>query len=163
MRRPVFYIEGVTQGGPIATIAYGIGILPLINNFKRAIPDITHPWYADDSGALGMFARLETYFYSLTHQGPGRGYYPELSRSFSDHADVPLPRQRTISQPITFVLVVSDVTPKITCARSHLSLVPIWNFHHIGGWCENLITLGLFSSFYFEFRTQIILRILSCT
>ena len=28
-----------------------------------------------------MFARLETYLYSLTRQGPGRGYYPEPSKS----------------------------------------------------------------------------------
>ena len=47
-------------------IAYGMGILPLIKNIKRAIPDVTQPWYADDSGDLGTFARLETYFDSLT-------------------------------------------------------------------------------------------------
>ena len=52
--------EGVTQGGPLAMIVYGIGILPLIKNLERAIPDVTHPWYTDDAGALGTFARLET-------------------------------------------------------------------------------------------------------
>ena len=62
-------------------IAYRIGILPLINNIKREIPDVTQPWYADNSGALGMFARIETYFDSLTRQGPGRVYYPKLSKS----------------------------------------------------------------------------------
>ena len=65
---------GVTQGDPLAMITYGIGILPLINNIKREIPDVTQPWYADNSGALGMFARIETYFDSLTRQGPGRVY-----------------------------------------------------------------------------------------
>ena len=40
--------EGATQGDPLAMIAYGIGILPLINNLKREIPDVTHPWYAED-------------------------------------------------------------------------------------------------------------------
>ena len=62
-------------------IAYGIGILPLIKNLKRAIPDITQPCYADDSGALGTFAIIETYFDSLTRQGPGRGYHPEPTKS----------------------------------------------------------------------------------
>ena len=34
--------EGVTQGGTLAMIEYGIGILPLIKNLKRAIPDVSH-------------------------------------------------------------------------------------------------------------------------
>ena len=62
-------------------IAYGIGILPLIKNIKRVIPDVTQPCYADDAGVLGTLARLETYFDSLTHQDPRRGYYPEPSKS----------------------------------------------------------------------------------
>ena len=71
----------VTQGDPLAMIAYGIGILPLIKNLKRAIPDVIQPWYTDAAGALGTFARLETYFDSLTCQGPGRGYHPKPSKS----------------------------------------------------------------------------------
>ena len=62
-------------------ITYGIGILPLIKNLKRVIPDVTQPWYDDDAGALGAFTRPETYFDSLTHQGPGRGYHPKPSKS----------------------------------------------------------------------------------
>ena len=73
--------EGVNQGDPLTMIAYGIGILPLINNLKQEIPDFTQPWYTDDYGALGMFSRIETYFYSLTCQGLGRGYNPEPSKS----------------------------------------------------------------------------------
>ena len=56
----------MTQGDPLAMIAYGIGILPLIKNPKRAIPDVTQPWYTDDAGDLGTFARLDTYFDLLT-------------------------------------------------------------------------------------------------
>ena len=74
-------IEGVTQGGPLKMIAYGIRILPLIKNLKREIPDVTQPWYADDARSLGTFAILETYFYLLTRQGPGRGYHPDLTKS----------------------------------------------------------------------------------
>ena len=69
------------QGDPTAMIAYGIGILPLIKNLKREIPDVNQPWYSDNSVALGTFARIETYFDSLTCQGPGRRYYPEPSKS----------------------------------------------------------------------------------
>ena len=71
----------MTQGDPLTMITYRIGILPLIKNLKREIPDVTQPWYADDSGYLGTFTRLETYFNSLTRQGLGWGYHPEPYKS----------------------------------------------------------------------------------
>ena len=42
--------EGVTQGGPLAMIAYCIGVLPLIRELLGAHPRVTQPWYADDAG-----------------------------------------------------------------------------------------------------------------
>ena len=69
------------QGDPLAMITYRIGIIPLIKNIKREIPDITQPWYADYARDLGTFTRLETYFDSITCQGPGRVYYPKPSNS----------------------------------------------------------------------------------
>ena len=69
------------QGDLLVMIAYGIGILPLINNFKQKIPDVTQPWFADDSGASGTFERLETYFYSLMRHGPGQRCHPKLTKS----------------------------------------------------------------------------------
>ena len=62
-------------------ITYGIGILPLIKYLKQEIPGVTHTWYADDAGALGKFAIIETYFNSLTRQGPGRGYHLKPPKS----------------------------------------------------------------------------------
>ena len=35
----------------------------------------------DVAGALGTFARLETYFVPLRRQGPGRGYQPDPNKS----------------------------------------------------------------------------------
>ena len=52
----------MTQEDPPEIIAYGIGILSLIKNLKQEIPDFPQPWYADGAGALGMFARIETYY-----------------------------------------------------------------------------------------------------
>ena len=74
--------EGVMQGEPLTMISYGIGILPLIKNLKQETPDVTQPWYTDNSGALGTFARLETYFDLLTRQGPGRGYHPNCPKAY---------------------------------------------------------------------------------
>ena len=45
--------EVMTQGPPLATIAYGIWILPLIKKAKSDHTGITQPWYADNTGALG--------------------------------------------------------------------------------------------------------------
>ena len=72
--------EGVTQGDPLSIITYVTGILPLIRNLKREIHGITQPCYAYNSGALGKFIIIYTYFNFLTHQGTGRGYYPEPSK-----------------------------------------------------------------------------------
>ena len=44
------------------------------------------------------------------------GIFP---RGFADRVDILLPRQRTLSQPITFGLVNPNVTPQITCAHAH--------------------------------------------
>ena len=65
--------EGVTQGDPLAMIMYGISILPLIKNIKQEIADVTHTWYADDSRALGKFARLNTF---ANTPRPGTGLSP---------------------------------------------------------------------------------------
>ena len=54
------------QGYPLIMITYVISIISLINNPKREIPDVTQPWYYNNAGTLGTFARLETYFDSLT-------------------------------------------------------------------------------------------------
>ena len=72
--------ESVLKGEHVKMIAYGIIILPLFKNTKQYIPDVTQPWYADDAGALGTFARLKKYFDSLTRQGLGRGYHPIPSK-----------------------------------------------------------------------------------
>ena len=68
------------QGDPLVMISYGIGILLLIKNLKWVIPDVTHPWCADNAISLGKFAIFETYFSFLTRQGPGRRYHPEPSK-----------------------------------------------------------------------------------
>ena len=73
--------EGVIQGGHLAMITYGIGIITFIKNLKQEIPHVSQTCYSDNTGALVTFERLEKYFDLLTRQGPGRGYYPKLSKT----------------------------------------------------------------------------------
>ena len=72
--------EGVTQGNPLATVAYNNKALPPKKCQKSAYTDVTQSWYADDSGALGTFDKLEQHFNSLKHHGPDRGYYPKPTK-----------------------------------------------------------------------------------
>jgi hypothetical protein len=73
--------EGVTQGDPMAMVAYGLMLLPLIKLLKKEHPDVSQPWYADDTGAGGSFTAIRKQFESLWKLGPARGYFPEASKS----------------------------------------------------------------------------------
>ena len=65
------------QGGPLSMVTYCIlSILP-IKRLKADYTDVTQPWYADDSSALGIFDNIGLYYNSLKRFFPGRGYYPE--------------------------------------------------------------------------------------
>ena len=68
--------EGVTQGDPLAMIAYGIGVLPLIRELRGAYPRITQPWYADDAGEGGAFIDVQEHFQDLQARGLAWGYSP---------------------------------------------------------------------------------------
>ena len=49
------------QGVTLAMVAHSIGILPFIKTLKAEFPDVNHPWYAENSGALGTFSIVESY------------------------------------------------------------------------------------------------------
>ena len=72
--------EGVTQGDPLAMIAYGIGFLPLFRVLRSAHLRVTKPWYADDAGAGGTFQQVQENFRDLQERGPARGYYPDPTK-----------------------------------------------------------------------------------
>ena len=73
--------EGVTQGDPLAMIAYGIGVLPLIRVLRKDHTQVSQPWYADDAGAGGKFEAVMAHFRDLQLKGPARGYFPEPTKS----------------------------------------------------------------------------------
>ena len=58
--------EGVTQGDPLAMIAYGIGVPPLIRELQDAHTCVTQPWYADDAGGGGgAFQQVQAHFLEM--------------------------------------------------------------------------------------------------
>ena len=78
--RFLFSKEGVIQGDPLAVVSYGMGIPPLIQEFRKAHPGITQPWYADDAGAGGTFGAIRQNLIDLMERGPLRGYFPEPTK-----------------------------------------------------------------------------------
>ena len=72
--------EGVTQGDPLAMIAYGIRVLPLIRVLRSDHPQVSQPWYTDNAGAGGGFWAVMAHFRDLQLKGLARGYFPEPTK-----------------------------------------------------------------------------------
>ena len=70
----------MTQGEPLAIVAYGVGIIPLIKFLKSTYPDVTQPWYTDDAEELGIFDNFNRYLNSLKFNGLYWGYYPKPTK-----------------------------------------------------------------------------------
>ena len=70
----------MTQGDPLAMVACGIGVILMIKFPKLAYPDITQPWYTDDSGALAALNSIGLYYNSLKRFSPGRVCCPKPSK-----------------------------------------------------------------------------------
>ena len=71
----------MTQGDPLATVAYGTGVLLLIKQLESAYTDVTQPWYADNAVALGRYNNIELYFNLPKQFAPGRRYYPNPQKA----------------------------------------------------------------------------------
>ena len=64
----------MTQGDSLALVPYFNVIILLIKLMKAEFPDVTQPWYDENSSALGTFANVELYLNLLKLFGPGCGY-----------------------------------------------------------------------------------------
>ena len=65
-------MEGVTQGDPLAMVAYVVEFPPLIKCLKLVYHEVTQPFYYDNAGALGTFDNVDLYFNLLEHNVPAR-------------------------------------------------------------------------------------------
>ena len=86
--------KGVTLGYLLAMIAYGIGVLPLIRDLRRAAPCVNQPWYADNTGVGAKFEEIMDHFRDLQLRGPAWGYYPEPTKSILVVVERNVPRSK---------------------------------------------------------------------
>ena len=70
--------EGTTQGEPLATATYGIGIIPLIELLRN--PNVTQKLYADNGSAAGDLRSLRTKLDNLDVHGKAFGYNVKPSK-----------------------------------------------------------------------------------
>ena len=75
-------------------IEYGIGVLPLIRDLRRAHPRVTQPWYADDAGVGGKLGDIMAHYRYLQLRGAARGYYPDPTKSILVVAERNVPRAK---------------------------------------------------------------------
>ena len=73
--------KGITQGGPLAIITYGIGILLIIHKLYNDHLHVMQTCYADDEGDGGNFAALCNHLEELMVRGPPRDMYQILPRA----------------------------------------------------------------------------------
>ena len=73
--------DGVAQGEPMALIAYGLGILPLIRGIQADHPLITQPWYADYAGSRGYFGNIHRHLEEIMLMGLSFGYFPDPTKN----------------------------------------------------------------------------------
>jgi hypothetical protein len=67
--------EGVTQGCPLAIVAFGLGLMPLIRRLKEELPTVHQPWYADDAAAASSFSKIREFMNFLEKHGPSYSYW----------------------------------------------------------------------------------------
>ena len=71
---------GVTQGDPIAMIAYSLTLTPLSRQLLPEFPELLQLWVADDNSAAGSFGTLKLYFNRLVVLGKPYGYHVQPNK-----------------------------------------------------------------------------------
>ena len=77
------FSKWVTQGDPLAMVAYGLGPPPppFIREFWTSHPSITLTWYADEAGSGGTFEGICCHLDNLRVRRPLGGYSLEPTKS----------------------------------------------------------------------------------
>ena len=128
----LFSKEGVTQGDPLAMIVYGVSMLPLTRLLKTEFEELLQPWYADDAAAGGKFDKIMEYYLKLREVGPGRGYFPEPTKSILVVKPLSVERATALFQHMGFKIVTGTrylgghIGNKAACAQ--------WIQDKVDGW-----------------------------
>ena len=78
--------EGTTQGDPISTGAYALGITSLIQYLHEFIKIKDHNSkevaFADDLAVAGKINEIKRFWDAIENIGPKYGYFPKVSKSY---------------------------------------------------------------------------------
>ena len=66
-------------------VAYGMGILPLIRELRKAHPGVNQPWYADDTRAGGTFRGIRQHLDDLMVRRDPTGLLPGAEQEHLGH------------------------------------------------------------------------------
>ena len=136
----LFSKEGATQGDPLSMIIYGVGMLPLTRSLKRQCKDCIQPWYADDAAAGGKFTAIMSYYDLLCREGPGRGYFPEPTKSILVVKPQSVDRAKELFQHLGFKVVTGTrylgghIGDEAACTQ--------WVDEKVTGWVEGVHALA---------------------
>ena len=72
---------GMTHGDPLAMLAYGIEVIPLIREIQYTHTRVTQPWYAYYAGLGVSFGNILAHLQDLQGRGQPQGYFPETIKS----------------------------------------------------------------------------------
>ena len=78
-RETIISQESTTQGDPLSTSIYALGILPLIKQLDHLA---RHVWLADDASAGGKLAQLHEWWDLVVALGPVYGYFANSSKTW---------------------------------------------------------------------------------
>ena len=121
--------EGVTQGGPLAMIAYGTGVLPLIRDPQER-----------PVGAGSKFEDAMAHFRDLQLRGPAQGYFPEPTKSILVVAERNVPRAKEYFHGIGIQVVTGSRYPGGFVGGRETE--GQWVQTKVAGWAESVCTLA---------------------
>ena len=132
--------EGVRQGDPVSMVAFGLGLLPLIQQLKNELPEVIQPWYADDAAACGSFDSLERSFELLQTLGKPFGYYPQPAK-----CKLVVPHRLSSAAEPTFASTGFTVTTSARYLGGHLGDKDdrdLWLQEAIAPWTHAVLQLA---------------------
>ena len=138
-------LEGTTQGDPIASSIYAIGILPLLSliifNQNQHSSKFLQVAFADDVSGTGKLLHLKQWWQDLVKHGPTIGYFPNGGKSWLTVKPLLLE---------TAIKIFSDTLINITCeGRRHLGACigsenykNVYMKEKVNAWVQEINTLA---------------------